>query len=138
MSRAKNADEATGCMGRVNSAERLAHARGRLNIYNYANQPSANGGHKLPPRKKMSDTNTNLNSPQMAGCQQEPCSASFVMSFGKYKGRTLDDISDLDPGYVVWLADENVLKIDDEILDAVRCDDMEISTYEDQWRFQYE
>jgi hypothetical protein len=86
----------------------------------------------------MSDTNTNPNSPQMAGCQQEPCSASFVMPFGKYKGRTLDDISDLDPGYVVWLADENVLKIEVEFLDAVRWDDMEISTYEDRWRFQYE
>jgi hypothetical protein len=74
----------------------------------------------------------------MAGCQQEPCSESFVMPFGKYKGHTLDDISDLDPGYIVWLADENVLKIEVEFLDAVRWDDMEISTYEDQWRFQYE
>jgi uncharacterized protein (DUF3820 family) len=53
------------------------------------------------------------------------CSASFVMPFGKYKGKTLDDISDDDPSYVVWLADEKVLKIKREFLDAVRQDDME-------------
>ena len=53
------------------------------------------------------------------------CSAEFAMTFGKYKGQTLDEISDNDPGYVVWLADANVLRIDREFLDAVRMDDME-------------
>lgn len=52
--------------------------------------------------------------------------ADFVMPFGKYKGRTLDDISDHDPGYVVWLADEGVLKIEKPFMDAVRRDDMEM------------
>jgi len=56
---------------------------------------------------------------------QPPCSAGFVMPFGKYRGQTLDQISDNDPGYVVWLADENVLKIEREFLDAVRMDEME-------------
>lgn len=58
-------------------------------------------------------------------CHQPTCSADFVMPFGKYRGQTLDQISDNDPGYVVWLADENVLKIGSEFLDAVRMDDME-------------
>ena len=48
------------------------------------------------------------------------------MPFGKYRGQALDQISDNDPGYVVWLADENVLKIERGFLDAVRMDDMEI------------
>ena len=61
------------------------------------------------------------------------CSADFVMPFGKYKGRTLDDISDNDPEYVVWLADENVLKIERRFLDAVRQDDMESDDTEAMW-----
>jgi len=32
----------------------------------------------------MSDTNTVPNSPQMAGCQQEPCSPSFVIVYHKW------------------------------------------------------
>lgn len=47
------------------------------------------------------------------------------MTFGKHKGLTLDQISDNDPGYVMWLSDENVLKIERGFLDAVRMDDME-------------
>lgn len=59
----------------------------------------------------------------------------FVMPFGKYKGQTLNQISDNDPGYVVWLADENVLKIDTKFLDAVRRDDMEMDYIDpsDRW-----
>lgn len=54
-----------------------------------------------------------------------PVSADFVMPFGKYKDYTLDRISDDDPGYIVWLADNNVLKIKRKFLDAVRRDAME-------------
>ena len=53
------------------------------------------------------------------------CSADWVMPFGKYRGKTLEQISDTDPGYIMWLADENVLQIEREFLDAVRRDDME-------------
>lgn len=55
------------------------------------------------------------------------------MPFGKYKGRTLDDISDNDPSYIMWLADENVLKIERRFLDAVRQDDMESDESEAMW-----
>ena len=53
------------------------------------------------------------------------CSADFVMPFGKYRGQTLYLIADNDPSYIMWLADENVLQIEREFLDAVRMDDME-------------
>ena len=69
-----------------------------------------------------------MNTPKdsTGGCYPPPpCLADFVMPFGKYRGQTLDQISDNDPGYVVWLADENVLKIERGFLDAVCMDDME-------------
>jgi F420-dependent methylenetetrahydromethanopterin dehydrogenase len=70
----------------------------------------------------MSETNMN---PAPSGSSQASCSADFVMPFGKYRGQTLDQISDNDTGYILWLADENVLRIEREFLDAVRMDDME-------------
>lgn len=48
-----------------------------------------------------------------------------TMTFGKYRGWSLDQVAETDPGYVVWLADENVLLIEPEFLDAVRRDAME-------------
>lgn len=53
------------------------------------------------------------------------CSADFVMPFGKYKGMTLDKISDDDPGYVEWLSDAKVLRIESKFLEAVQMDQME-------------
>lgn len=70
--------------------------------------------------------------------QKELSTKDYVMSFGKYKGHTLDEISDDDPGYVVWLADENILRIEKEFLEAVRKDDMEAVSYSSQWVLQYE
>jgi hypothetical protein len=67
-----------------------------------------------------------------------PCSADFVMSFGKYKGQTLNQISDIDTGYILWLDDERVLTIEPKFLEAVRRDDMAITTYGDEWAFRYE
>lgn len=56
---------------------------------------------------------------------RERVSSDFVLTFGKYKGRTLDEVSDFDPGYVVWLADNKVLNIEKKFLDAVRTDAIE-------------
>lgn len=47
------------------------------------------------------------------------------MPFGKYRGKSLDEIADGDPGYIVWLADERVLRVEREFLDACRMDDYE-------------
>lgn len=30
-----------------------------------------------------------------------------IISFGKYKGKTFDEIADIDPDYILWI-DENV------------------------------
>jgi len=49
----------------------------------------------------------------------------FRDDFREIPRATLDQISDNDPSYVVWLADEGVLKIEREFLEAVRMDDME-------------
>lgn len=45
--------------------------------------------------------------------------------FGKYQGLTLDQISDKDPSYVLWLADNKILGIKQSFLDAIRRDEIE-------------
>ena len=64
-----------------------------------------------------------------------PCSADFVMPFGMYKGQSLCDISEENPGYIVWLADKGALKIETQFLDAVRRNDMEMDYIDpsDRW-----
>lgn len=58
----------------------------------------------------------------------------------KYKGHSLDVISDIDPDYIVWMADENVLWIEAGFLDAVRRDDIamsdELKIIIDEYRYQ--
>ena len=53
------------------------------------------------------------------------CSADFVMPFGKYRGKSLDQIADSDGQYVLWLASEGVLKIERCFLEAVEMDERE-------------
>jgi uncharacterized protein (DUF3820 family) len=48
--------------------------------------------------------------------RMEPRSKNFVMPFGKYKGKTLGQIVEANPGYVLWLEDNNVLKIEESLL----------------------
>jgi hypothetical protein len=47
------------------------------------------------------------------------------MPFGKYQGLTLYQISDKDPNYILWLADNKILGIKRSFLDAVRRDEIE-------------
>ena len=47
-----------------------------------------------------------------------PMTSSSVMRSGEYRGRTLDDIADEDPQYILRMAE--VLDIDPEFLDAIR------------------
>ena len=41
---------------------------------------------------------------------------SFVIPFGKYKGRTLFDISEENPSYIKWLDEKSIYKIEDDLL----------------------
>ena len=45
------------------------------------------------------------------------------ITFGRYTGKTFDEIADIDPDYIDWL-DENVktIKIDKDFVTAVRMD----------------
>jgi len=36
------------------------------------------------------------------------------LTFGKYKGRSLEDLMGEDPSYVQWLLEENVIGVSDE------------------------
>lgn len=58
-------------------------------------------------------------------CVERLVRRDFVMPFGKYKGLALNEISGTDPGYIVWLADEGIFRIEKAFLNPVRQDDME-------------
>jgi len=47
-----------------------------------------------------------------------------VLTFGKHKGKTVDWIAENYPDYIVWLHENEVCKIDDDILEAAIMDDM--------------
>lgn len=44
---------------------------------------------------------------------------SFVMPFGKYKNKTLFDISEENPSYIKWLDEKGIYKIEDDLL--IKC-----------------
>lgn len=50
---------------------------------------------------------------------------SHVITFGKYKGLTLDAIADQDPSYIIWLVDNNVLDINSKLVSDCLADAME-------------
>jgi len=54
------------------------------------------------------------------------------ITFGKYEGKTFDEISDIDAEYILWL-DENVksVKIPQNFVDAVEMD------YREYWENNY-
>lgn len=56
------------------------------------------------------------------------CSADFVMPFGKYKGQSLEQISEHDGQYILWLRDEKVIRIASEFSDAVEMDVRELES----------
>jgi uncharacterized protein (DUF3820 family) len=41
---------------------------------------------------------------------------NHIMTFGKYKGRLIAEILDVNPSYIIWLSDNNVLNISDKVL----------------------
>jgi uncharacterized protein (DUF3820 family) len=46
----------------------------------------------------------------------EKAGFGHVMTFGKYKGKSLAEILDKDCNYIIWLSDNNVLNISDKVL----------------------
>jgi len=52
--------------------------------------------------------------------QKQNVSISFVMPFGKYRGKTLLDISEQDPGYILWLNAKNIYYVDAQLLIACK------------------
>ena len=45
-------------------------------------------------------------------------SYTYKLLFGKYKGRTIEEVIMLDPGYILWMHDEKRATFDKKILDA--------------------
>lgn len=42
----------------------------------------------------------------------------YVLTFGKHKGETVEDVIESDPGYILWLQESGTAKVDREILDV--------------------
>lgn len=45
-----------------------------------------------------------------------PAGFGFKMKFGKYKGKTLAEILDIQYSYIIWLSENNILKISDNVM----------------------
>ena len=64
-----------------------------------------------------------------------------TITFGKYKGKTFDEIANIDPDYILWL-DENVkdVKLPKKWLEAVKMDvrerDSELHDIISEYRYQ--
>ena len=39
-----------------------------------------------------------------------------IMSFGKYKGKKLDEILTEDPSYIIWLDENKIIEVSEELL----------------------
>jgi len=44
---------------------------------------------------------------------------SDTMKFGKYKGEEIEDLLYDDPGYLVWLVEEEVVELDSEVIEQM-------------------
>jgi uncharacterized protein (DUF3820 family) len=49
-------------------------------------------------------------------------SGDFIIPFGKYRGKSLNGISELDNSYIVWLSDSGALLIDSQFIEALKHD----------------
>jgi len=39
-----------------------------------------------------------------------------MIEFGKFKGKTIEEVIEIEPSYIVWLHGKNLIEIDDETL----------------------
>lgn len=56
---------------------------------------------------------------------------SYVLDFGKHKGKTVNWVLQNDPGYILWLDRENVRKFSQEIVD--NAEDNDYDEYNESW-----
>lgn len=49
-----------------------------------------------------------------------PITRDTVLRFGKHKGWTIGDCVEADPSYVIWLDEDGVMKIPDDILEEAQ------------------
>jgi hypothetical protein len=61
---------------------------------------------------------------------KSPVTVNYIMPFGKHKGLSLKTLLDIDPGYIVWLKDENVLNIPVEIYNKAVDEDWEDDNFD--------
>ena len=40
----------------------------------------------------------------------------MILTFGKYKGKTLLELSDIDPSYLIWLAENEIVEVPSDLL----------------------
>jgi len=50
----------------------------------------------------------------------EVCGPEYIIPFGKHRWKSLDEIADEDPGYIVWLHERNILTVDPGFVDLMR------------------
>lgn len=43
--------------------------------------------------------------------------SNHVLSFGKYKGKTILQVLEKDPSYIIWLNDNKILNIEEQIVE---------------------
>ena len=54
-----------------------------------------------------------------------------VLQFGKHRGWTIGECVECDPSYVIWLSEDEVMKIPADILEEAQENDLADHEYED-------
>lgn len=54
-----------------------------------------------------------------------------ILTFGKFKGKTVRWIANEEPSYIIWLDEEKIVTFPDEVLDNAISDDANNSPPED-------
>lgn len=51
---------------------------------------------------------------------KEVVTTDYVLTFGKYKGRSLGWVLGNDPSYIIWLVDNDALSVADELVEEAK------------------
>lgn len=52
----------------------------------------------------------------------KPADLNTVIPFGKYKGKTVDEVSEFDGEYIIWLNRSTEFKVSDDLIEAIEQD----------------